>query len=155
MCPQGIFALIAASRQAISTAAPPVGSHKRTKAKSRYNALTARRRARRRWRAVLCRPPHSRDGRDSHEVSDRSSQPQRVSLETHRHWARLLRSWGPPSLPEFEQKLVRWNKERILLHYPADDHDRVRPHHVHDHAGTELRQIIGADDRIVIFGNHV
>ena len=68
--------------------------------------------------------PHSRDGRDSHEVSDRSSQPQRVSLETHRHWARLLRSWGPPSLPEFEQKLVRWNEERILL--PGVERRRVR-----------------------------
>ena len=30
--------------------------------------------------------PHSRDRRERHEVSDRRSQPQRVSLETRLHW---------------------------------------------------------------------
>jgi hypothetical protein len=57
-----------------------------------------------------------------------------------------LHSWEAASLPEFEQELVRRNKESILLQYLPDDHDRVRPHDVHHHAGTEFRQIMVQKD---------
>src|SRR5229473_8685223 len=81
--------------------------------------------------------------------------PLRSCVKAERISLRSLRSCGPTSLPDFKKELVRRNEEWILLQYLPDNHDRVRPHDVHHHAGTELRQIIGADHRVVVLGKHV
>ena len=59
------------------------------------------------------------------------------------------------SLSEFKEELVWRNKERVLLEHPSDNHDGVNPQHVHHQAGTEVLQIVGADYRIVVFGDRV
>ena len=137
--------------RAISTAAPPFGSHKRTKAKSRYSELTNTS-ASPAAMAGGSLPTHTAGTVESATRSRRAVRSRRASasrpIGTGRDHCALC---VPASLPDFEEELVRRNKVWIFLQYPPDNHDRVSPHHVHHHAGTELRQIVGADHRIVVF----
>src|SRR5437016_6332928 len=60
-----------------------------------------------------------------------------------------------PPLPDLEQQLIRRNEERILLKQSADNHEWVGPQGVHHHARAKFRQIVRADHRTVVLGNHV
>src|SRR6266446_6789577 len=141
--------------RATSTAAPPLGSHKRTKAKSRCNEVTSTS-ASPVTMAAGSLPTHAAGTTDSATRSLSALRNRRASASGPVGiGSRSPRSCGLASLPDFEQELVRRNKERILLQHLADDHDRVSPHNVHYYAGTELRQIVGADDRVGVLGKHV
>src|ERR1043165_5347128 len=54
------------------------------------------------------------------------------------------------ALFEFFQHLVGRDVKRILLQDPADDHHGVRTHDVDYDTRVESREVIGADDGVVI-----
>src|SRR5260370_22597237 len=68
---------------------------------------------------------------------------------------RSPRSCRPTSLPDLKRELVRRNEKRILLQYLSDYHARVGIHDASVNAVQTCRQLIGADDRVVVLGKHV
>ena len=55
----------------------------------------------------------------------------------------------------FTQELFRGHEERILLKNAADDDHRMRPHDVNHGIASKFRQMVGADDRIVVAAPHL
>jgi hypothetical protein len=58
-----------------------------------------------------------------------------------------------PLLAKLGEQVVRIHVERILLNQAADDHDGMRSQRMDHRARTELRQVVGADDGVVVFGS--
>src|ERR1700746_2045753 len=101
---------------------PPLGSHKRTKAKSRCNELTSTSVSPAAMAAGSL-PTHAAGTTDSATRSLSALRNCKASASGPLGiGSRSSRSCGPASLPDFEQELVRRNKEGILLEYPSDDH---------------------------------
>ena len=61
---------------------------------------------------------------------------------------RLRSQASPPA--NLAKKLLRRYEERILLKNPADDDHRMRPHDVDHCVPAKFREIVGADDGIVV-----
>jgi hypothetical protein len=55
----------------------------------------------------------------------------------------------------FSQELLRRHKERILMENASDDDHRMRPHDVNHRVSSKFREMVCADDRIVMATPHV
>src|SRR5712671_746776 len=71
----------------------------------------------------------------------------RLSMSNGRRGWR--RSSGSP-FAKFAQELLRRYEERIALEDASDDDHRMRPHDVDDRISAELREIVYADDGVVV-----
>src|SRR5258707_1992644 len=61
----------------------------------------------------------------------------------------------PVAGAEFAQELVGWHEEWVLVEEPADDGQRMGAEHIHHDAGAEPREIVSADDQVVVLGQDV
>src|SRR6185436_11446102 len=62
---------------------------------------------------------------------------------------------GRTAFAQFPQKLIRRDKERVLLNDASDENHRVSSHDVDDQVAATLRQIIKTDYGILILRNDV
>src|SRR5882724_9066741 len=139
-----------------STAAPPLGSHKRTKAKSRCKDPTSTSAS----SAAMAGgplPTHATGMVESATSSLSAVRSRRTSAGGSMAILALQACAlaNRPSLPELEEELVRRNEERVLLQHPADQHERMRPHDVDYHTSAKFRQIIRTDQWIIVLGRYV
>src|SRR5258708_36460477 len=56
----------------------------------------------------------------------------------------------PVAGAEFAQELVGWYEEWVLVEKPADDDQRMGAEDIHHDAGAELREVVCADDQVVV-----
>src|SRR5229473_1621976 len=145
-----------ASPRVTSTAAPPVGSHKRTNAKSRNNDPTSTS-ARPVAISAGPLPSHATGMVETATRSLSAVRSRKISALGSMYIQLAMLALLPvyPSLPYLEEELVRRNEERILVQQPAHDHDRVRAHDVHCQRGAYFRQIVRTDHRILVLRKHV
>src|SRR6266481_4925995 len=66
-----------------------------------------------------------------------------------------LRRPARPPLANFTEEVLRRYKKRILLQNPADDDHRMRPHDVDHGVPAKFREIVCADDSIVVSAPHI
>src|ERR1700691_525982 len=59
------------------------------------------------------------------------------------------------ALANFPHKHFRRYKERILIEDASDDDHRMSPHDVDHRVSSELRKMIGADDRVIMLLPHM
>jgi hypothetical protein len=100
--------------------------------------------------------PRRRDVRKCYQLSERCSQRDALGMRFRGHLVRRARTFASQlSLPQFEEKLIGRNEERVLLKNAADNYDWVRPHDVHNHSCSKFEQIVRTDHRIVILGKNI
>src|SRR5208337_2865765 len=73
----------------------------------------------------------------------------------------LIALFPPPSLrrgasaAQLAQEFVRRHVIRIFPHNSTDDHLRVGTQNIHYNRSTKFREVVGADNHIIIFGQYV
>src|SRR2546423_15684813 len=61
----------------------------------------------------------------------------------------------PVAGAEFAQEFVGWHEEWVLVEEPANDDQRMGAEDIHHDAGAELREVVCADDQVVVPGQDV
>ena len=114
----------------------------------------------RRYSFLIGVDPHCRKRRQRRHVAERAAQCLQFAVIKLIHlvqWPspRSTLLGGRPSSLQLGQKLIRGNEEWILLKNPADDHLRVGTQYVHHRGRTELIEVVGANDHVIVFWQNV